>query len=267
MSFLLNPKPNWIMPVFRQQIVEDPFSVKIQFKRFPADYMWRDFIDLTVILSLITAINAQIADMLDTMNNMQVQIDETEAIAIDAYELAVVAQDLANDGIIDAATAYGLAEAASNDAAAALALASAGGGARRATMWMDEAHYTVGTPTTLIGDAYLGNFVRYTTTNLAEFTFSFVSGALNDGGIYLLGAKGATSGIVEVRIDGTLVGTVDLYNATTLNNQLLLIGFGFGNPTFTAGYHKLSVKVNGKHASSSGWAAAFTKIYIRTNAD
>lgn len=253
MAFLLINRPNWVVPVFQEVIESDPTVYKIQFKRFPADYMWRDFLDLSSILVGMEALDTLATGANTTAN--QALLD-----AADAQTSANNAQTDATQALSDAATAQATADAA-------LALGGAGGGARRATMWMDEAHYIVGTPTTLVGDAYIGNFIRYTTTDLAEFTMSFVSGALNDGGVYLLGTKSNNSGIVEVRIDGTLLGTADLYNATTLNNQLMLIGFGFGNPTFAAGYHKLSVKVNGKFVSSLGFAAAFTKVYIRTNAD
>lgn len=208
------------------------FGMLVQFKRYPARQTWENFLDLATVTPDLTAINASIAAL---------------------------------EG--DVAAAAAAAAAAQVTADEALGLAESGGGGRRAAMWMDEAHYVVGTPTILVSGIYMGNFIRYTTTNLAEFTLSFVSGALNDGGIYLLGSKFANAGILEIRIDGTLVGAVDCYNATTINNQLMLIGFGFGNPTFAAGYHKLSGKVNGKFVSSSGYGVSLIKIYIRTNAD
>jgi len=267
MTFLLTERPNWLIPTFRQQIETEPVSVKIQYKRFPSDYMWRDFLDLTPFITNITDINTQIQDILNTLNNMQVQIDETEGIAIDAYDLAIIAGDIANAALTDAANAQVSADTANNTADDALALATAGGGGRRATMWADEFHYTAGTPVLLHSSTYRYNFIRYTDTLNAKFTTSFVSGALNDGGLYFLCTKSANSGIITAKIDGTTVGSADLYSATTLNNELALIGFGFSNPTFPAGYHKLEVETTGKFASSSGYAASITKIYVRTNAD
>lgn len=248
---LITTNPVFILPVFQE--ISDVDVLIIQYKPFAAFYQWRDFLDLSPIMVGLTELDEAATEALANAN--QAILD------------AANAQTSANNAQTDATQALSDAAAAQATADSALALGGAAGGARRATMWMDEAHYIVGTPTIQVNDAYIGNFIRFTTTDLAEFTMSFVSGALNDGGVYLLGTKSNNSGIVEVRIDGTLLGTADLYNATTLQNQLMLIGFGFGNPTFSAGYHKLSVKVNGKFVSSSGFAAAFTKVYIRTNAD
>lgn len=243
---LITPKPNFIVPVFQEFINVDPVAFIIQYKPFASFYQWSDFIDLTPIIVEIATIDQNAQDAQTTADN---------------------AQTIATAALANAATAATIGEDAQETADEALALATSGGGGRRATMWADEFHYLNGTPIVLVNDAYLGNFVRYTDTNNAEFTTSFVSGEISNGGIYLLGVRGSSSGIVEVRIDGNLIGSSDLYNATTQNNYLSLVNIGSGNPTIAAGYHKLSVKVNGKFVSSTGYAAAFTKIYIRSNAD
>src|SRR3972149_1320668 len=155
MTFLLTTKPNWIIPVFRQT------GFIIEYKRFPADYMWRPFIDLSEVIVDLTDIN-------DAIEALDTAVIAAQSTADTALTTATIAESQANIGIADAATAYGLAETASIDAANALALASAGCGGRRATIWMDEAHYINGTPTLLVTDTYLGNFIRFTTTDLAE---------------------------------------------------------------------------------------------------
>lgn len=232
MSILLINRPNWIVPVFQELIESDPTVYKIQFKRFPADYMWRDFLDLTPIMLGMEALD----------------LTATEALVT------------ANQAVTDAA-------AAQNTADEALALGGAGGGARRATMWMDEAHYVTGTPTRQINSAYIGNVIVFTTTLFAEFTFSFVSGALNDGELVFVGTRSNASGEIDIFVDDEFMVTIDLYNSTTLINQEMSAAFGLGNPTFAAGYHKLRVRVQDKHASSLGYACALSKIYLRGASD
>lgn len=58
MSFLLNGRPNWIVPLFRQ------IGNVIEYKRFPADYKWREFLDLS-------SVAGDASEALETANEAQ----------------------------------------------------------------------------------------------------------------------------------------------------------------------------------------------------
>jgi hypothetical protein len=64
-----------------------------------------------------------------------------------------------------------------------------------------------------------------------------------------ISTRGADRGIVEVRIDGVLKGTVDLYNATLQGRRIVFAATGL-----TPGQHTIEVRVLGtKNAASSGF--------------
>jgi hypothetical protein len=105
MTILSVTRPNWIVPLFRQT------GYVIEYKRFPADYRWREFLDLSEIDTRITAIEANLpANLAATLATM------TAATA--------TAQARANEGVANAATAQSTANAANTNASTANANAA-----------------------------------------------------------------------------------------------------------------------------------------------
>ncbi|MCC2686496.1 MAG: hypothetical protein K0R75_3395 [Paenibacillaceae bacterium] len=103
---------------------------------------------------------------------------------------------------------------------------------------------------------YTGDWsvVRYLADDAATVTESNVAGNTAsftfDGfavGVFM--QKGSFDGIVDIYLDGTKVATVDTYNATRLEHQLV-----YQNNSIGSGSHTVEVHVTGtKNASSSGY--------------
>lgn len=75
--------------------------------------------------------------------------------------------------------------------------------------------------------------------------------------------KGSTYGIASVRLDGTTVGSVDCYNAsTTWYNPASITGVSVAS----SGKKRLSIKIASKNASSSGYYAAIQAFALRRTA-
>jgi hypothetical protein len=70
--------------------------------------------------------------------------------------------------------------------------------------------------------------------------------------------KASNLGIVEISLDGTVVGTVDLYNAATLNSGAL-----FAQTNVVLGQHRVKIRCTGtKNASSSANTVAYDAIEV-----
>lgn len=101
--------------------------------------------------------------------------------------------------------------------------------------------------------------------------YTFQPGALNDEfqfqqflaagnyTLYLLGLKFSAYGIATVRVNGTSIGTIDLYNASFLFNVVMSIPFSV---SFT-GNHLFNFKIESKNASSSGYTFPVTKFWAK----
>lgn len=76
--------------------------------------------------------------------------------------------------------------------------------------------------------------------------------------VNILCAKGATSGILTLTRDGNAIGTIDLYSATTLINQVLV------SASFNVipGEHEILFSVDTKNAASGGYDAFIGAIWI-----
>jgi hypothetical protein len=103
------------------------------------------------------------------------------------------------------------------------------------------------------------NHYVYQTVQFAVQRHIFVCAA----GTYvlkILAIKGASMGIVEARIDGVLVSTIDLYAASASWDNLL----AFSNVTLVAGAHTLDLTTTTKNASSSGYTVGITYASLVT---
>lgn len=270
MTFLLTGRPNWIIPLFQQT------GNILQYKRFPADYMWRDFLDLSSLVFDPTDINEAIAAL-------DAEVTAAYDLAASAYEYADTANSQAAIGIADAATAYALAESASIDA---------GNAQTDATTALTNAATAQATADaalagTLLPDcAYLvpSNFrtitVGFTTPVLqsGQWTHAYSdlngSGSIADCKILLAAGdydfslgyiKGADEGNLALKVDGTgsTTSIPSMYNATTLLGQIVEGQLVTG---LAAGLHTIRLEVLGKSPSSSGFHCRVSFVAIRKRA-
>lgn len=193
-----------------------------------------------------------------------------EALIPIIAELSVVDASLAADiasAIGQASTAQAAADAA--QATADDALAAANGvpslTGRMSILW-DEAQLVTGTRTIyrVAGMDYgLGAGAASLINN--EMKMSFFCDISLGGFLHFHVLTNNGSGIMTVSIDGTVIGTIDLYTAVqTLNvDKTLPIDFG----DFPSGRHTLSLKGATKHASSSGYAIVVTKAWFYDGSD
>lgn len=202
---------------------------------------------------------------------LSIAVAAAQATANMAYLLADQAQALANDGITAAAAAQGTADAAAAAADAAQAtadeaLAAASGlsaaAKTRAVMWHDESFYSNGTKETLFDTSNSQSYQTFTRSNPAAngntFTNSFEV-ASGDYKVNVLAVMGSGYGKIDWYLDDVLVFSGDnWYSATTLYNQV----HTFNISGLSAGRHVLKGVVNGKHASSTGYFHAITKIWV-----
>lgn len=77
--------------------------------------------------------------------------------------------------------------------------------------------------------------------------------------ISILTVTGASSGIITASLDGTTVGTIDLYSASTVFNSLKTIT---GIAVSTSGKQRLLLKMAAKNPSSSSYAASLSAVRL-----
>jgi hypothetical protein len=73
-------------------------------------------------------------------------------------------------------------------------------------------------------------------------------------GTYTFDARGysdGNGGIITLKVDGTTIGTIDLYSVGATHSHRILTGIAL-----TAGRHTLTGSVDTRNASSAGWNAA-----------
>ena len=88
-----------------------------------------------------------------------------------------------------------------------------------------------------------GGYVRRSASAGSRATYSF-----NGTAVALIATRGPSYGRAEVRLDGTLVATLDLYSPTRKTRRVV-----WASPTLAAGGHVLEVRVTGtRNPASSG---------------
>jgi len=239
MTFLLIERPNWVVPIFRQ------VDNVIQMKRFPADYKWRDFIDLTAIVASIPS------DLADTLTGIGEAIDTLAAGVVDAQTSAAAAT-------VAAATAQSTADGAvsyntTQDAAIAAAAAAAAGNTsllpQRGHFHSEEQAVTTGTEARNTDSTYPFAGGKYTSTQNAVIEFYLTCRAGSHLVISVLGQKIASGGVITMWLDGTQVNSQDCYAAVT--DKAFTWGQTLG--AIAAGDHVLAFKCLTKNGSSSGY--------------
>jgi len=295
MTFLLNNRPNWIIPVFRQT------GFIIEYKRFPADYMWRGFLDLSGVVFDPTSLQDQIDALVATDETFATQIIDLAAtdvsLAADiasAIGQASAAQADATTALANAATALTAANEADDTADAAQSTATAAGAAAAAAQSTATAAAAAAAAaqstanaalvqTSLPDCAYLvpsnfrtisGGFATPVLQS-GQWTHAYSdlngSGSLADCKIllaagdydYSLGyIKGADEGNLALKINGTASTTSipSMYNATTLLGQIVEGQLISG---LSAGLHTIRFEVTGKQVASSGFHCRISFLAIR----
>lgn len=137
---------------------------------------------------------------------------------------------------------------------------------KRAAWFWDEVTTSVTMTVSLDAAQAYQAFWYNTAANAADGDEYYFSCVLAKGTytIYTLGYKYNYRGKVDYYMDGVVVGTgQDWYSAGTAN-----ITQSIANVSVTYdGYHILKIKVNGKNGSSSDYAVAMTKTWIKQAAD
>jgi len=148
------------------------------------------------------------------------------------------------------------------DVAAALAARKHG----RMSIFWDEAELVTGTRTIYrVAGMDYGLAAGAASLINNEMKMSFYCDISNGGFFHFHVLTNNGSGIMSASIDGTSIGTVDLYTvAQTLNvDKTLSVSAG----AFTLGRHTLRLKGATKHASSSGYALVVTKVWFYDGSD
>lgn len=248
---LMNNRPNWIIPLFRQ------VDFMIQYKRFPADYKWRDFIDLTDFDARMTAIEASIPpDLAATLDAMTGYISDaaTAAAAAQAQADYATAAAAAVQSNLDATNAYNATQDAAIATAAAAAAAATPSNQLPNNIFIDSVqnHLVAGSSLVIgVSGSYINNHasVMLTPANGDSWDVTFLCAA----GTYLLRIIAPTnlnSPKTDVYIDGNLLTTFDWYSNPAVFNVTKSVSTG----ALSAGRHTLKMTVNGRNAlNTTGW--------------
>lgn len=136
----------------------------------------------------------------------------------------------------------------------------------RMSIFWDEAQLVTGTRTLsrVAGMDYgFGVSAAGLINNEMEMSFN---ADISKGGIFHFHVvTNNASGIMTVSIDGTSIGTVDLYTAVQALNVDKTLSISLG--AFPIGRHTLSIKGATKNASSSGYFLVVTKIWFYDGSD
>jgi len=247
MPVLINGRPNWIIPLFRQT------GNVIEYKRFPADYMWRGFLDLSSIIFDDTAIMASLEDIDDAIVALMTQDDvQDDAIATAqaAADAAQAAADAAQDTADDALAGNTVAAKPKN---------------RRVTLWHDEANVSGGTFSHVADTLARYNSLSFTTVTGVNAVQSFACDTMPACKFFFLGVTAPSNGIMQLYIDETAIATVDWWSAGTVRNVIKSVSFVAS--AIGSGRHTIRLEVTTKNASSSGFSLTLTKYWLSPDND
>lgn len=255
MTFLLTTKPNWLLPVFRQT------GLVLEYKRFPADYMWRPFLDLselsfdtTDIDDAIAALEMSVTDLYDLMDLANADILALYTGLSDANIAIVAAQNDATNALSDAAAAQATADAALAAAGGAAAFPNGHTLSPRALKTLSGGFAQPSFSTSV----WLSQFCLMSGLNTeAEITLPFAAG---NWVVEMLVTKGATSGDTTLYFDNVDKGFSSGYAASNTNAILTWVV-----NSVTAGLHTARFKITGHQPSSSGYTLAASQIIMRIN--
>lgn len=148
------------------------------------------------------------------------------------------------------------------DVAAALAVPKHG----RMSMFWDEAQLVTGTKAvSRVAGMDYGFGVHAGGAVNNEMKMSFNCDISFGGSFHFHVVTNNGAGIMSVSIDGTSIGTIDLYAvAQTLNvDKTLTVNLG----DFAPGRHTMNIKAATKHGSSSAYFLVITKVWFYDGSD
>lgn len=164
---LMINRPNWFSPIFSQ------VGNMIKYKRFPADYMERDFLDLQPLVDGIEALGTEVTSLQTDVTALQTEVAQIENTL--GRDFALFADQFSIIG--ETTHAYSL------------------------------------------STNHRYNFVRYS-VSLATNWRGYASADMSAGGnLIVLYMKAPNGGKMDVRIDGELIGQINLYDAANVYNQ------------------------------------------------
>ena len=99
-----------------------------------------------------------------------------------------------------------------------------------------------------------GGSVKFATATGATATYSF-----SGKDVAWVTTRGPNRGIAQVKLDGVLVATIDLYSAATTPRQLVFQRTGL------SGAHTLQVRVTGTHNAASSGNRIDIDAFLRMN--
>ncbi|HLA37013.1 MAG TPA: hypothetical protein VJZ02_00935, partial [Candidatus Brocadiales bacterium] len=109
-----------------------------------------------------------------------------------------------------------------------------------------------------VNQATANSFYNSTAANLDQLDYKIYL-APGTYSLSLLGLKSSNRGIIDILLDSISVGTMDTYAASTVQNNVASLA---GITVSTGGLKTLSVKVNGKNASSTGYYMDISSISL-----
>lgn len=252
MTFLLTTRPNWLLPVFQQT------GLILEYKRFPSDYMWRPFLDLSELAfdtsdidAAISALEMSVTDLYDLMDLANADILALYTGLSNANIAIVAAQNDATNALADAAAA----QATANAAAAASAIAD-----KTIERFADSAIVTGATASIAANTAYRYNYVRFTTLLAAVWEWYFVADLSAGASINVLYEQGTGQGTIDLKINGVGVGSKDFSTGGTLNNALWTVALSAG--VHGVGRHVLRLQPGGAGSVGGAFALSLHKVWI-----
>jgi len=249
--FLITARPNWLVPVFRQT------GFMVEYKRFPADYTWRPFLDLSDTVyddaAILTSIgDLQAADI--TLNGLIVAAGADIVTALTQSGTALVnaanAQTTADEALAAAAEANGGALDAVAEIKRRLPMTF--------SLMSDEFVWEAGTKQYATSSLIGYNWTAFSVQQNAVARHQFVARA-GKYTINILCQKASNSGTIDFTLDGNpLVTALDLYAAAANNTFIHTITNVTVNDN---GDHDIAFGVPAKNPSSSGYYTGMQKIW------
>lgn len=177
------------------------------------------------------------------------------------FEAIGKAQDDATKALEDSASALAMANEAIDDIEVLQNFKSG-----RITLFWDEAQLVTGTRTiSRVAGMDYGFGVSAAGLINNEMEMSFNADISNGGIFHFHVVTNNASGIMTVSIDGTVIGTIDLYTAVQALNVDKTLAVDAGD--FAPGRHTLSIKGASKNGATSTYFLVITKVWFYDGSD
>lgn len=276
----MTPYPPMVSPRFQFNYE----TIALEYKPFPSYPSWQTAWDLATFIMILLQQMHNVAQNVVYANNDNLHLEDMNGrVTTLEGQTAQLSSDLAatnavaNQGVTDAATAYGLAEQASIEAGnaqttanTALALAQsletdiANFNNNRMSVFADELEWSSGYGGGLVvNSAYPYALVGYSSAQNAIATHQFYALAGTWEFKFWL-PKGNNLGKHDIILDGaTISDDYDQYAAVAAPANMLTIS---GVSIAESGIHQISIVNVGKNAASSGYSISICKMWGKRTA-